>query len=641
MTAESPTRRSRFKHPMNRKLERGGVLLATLFFVTVLSASAAAVLGLSLYSYRLALRNDARAQAKAVAETEMDWIYYQFMNLILGGTDPWDTAGILATTLPADTGADHTTVIPTTNQIPFLKDHQTAGWIVRRSVVRNRFAQGEIPGTQDRGTIYYIDVRIEVLPPPSNSFAGSLTVHTGRYFQCSRTSVFQFAIFFQGDLEMAPGKDMTVNGDISANGSIYMGTWNGGNHATITLNNQVRYLKDDYFNTLSDRTTTTYREPNTPDNPHLSVDPVFGTSEATQVVPMDKPENLLGGVNAEALVASRPDLFPTVNDVYRSLIAPSPDDASSQEYPSYNPSLGDATAISAQRLYNRASLRITVDADGTIHFRKKDSSTDLDPALFAGVLTDFSPPPHTTPVYVTTVTDLREASVSPDTLVNVTEIDVSTLQAKLAAVFPGTDPNDPTTFDGTLYVNLKNGDINRPPSIRLINGEATPTVGSKGFSVATNGGIYVKGNYNTTLKSDGSYNPTMLMGDSVTLLSSNWDDANAANPDVNSRDATGGTVTIAGGVLTGNVSATPTTISGGAQNLLRYLENWTGTNVSVLGSLGRLFDSKYYIRPFQQPGTVYLAPDNRTFTYSDALQTVPPPDAPMTTNFSRGSFFYW
>jgi hypothetical protein len=627
---------------MKRKLERGGVLLATLVFVTVLSASAAAVLGLSLYSYRLALRNEVRAQAKAVADTEMDWVYYQFMNLILTGTDPWDTVGILATTLPAETGAVGSTVIPTIPYDPFLKDYQTAGWKVRRSLVYDRPPlTGQIPGTQDRGTIYYIDVRVEVLPPPSNSFAGSVTVRAGRYFQCSRTSVFQFAIFFQGDLEMAPGRDMTVNGDISANGSIYMGTWDGGNHATITLNNQVRYLKDDYFNTLSDRTTTTYREPNTPDNPHLTVDPVFGTSQATQVVPMDKPENLLGGVDADALVAARPDLFPTVNDVYRSLIAPSPDDAGSQEYPLYNQGLGDDTTIIAQRMYTRASLRITVDADGTVHFRKNGASTDLDPANFAGVLTDFSPPPHTSPVYVTTVYDQREAMP-----VNVTEIDVSALQAKLVASFPGTDPNDPAvTFDGTLYVNLKNGDTNRPPSIRLINAATTPTLSSKGFSVATNGGIYVVGNYNTEPTNhdyvNPVYNPAMLMGDAVTLLSTNWNDANAANPDVTARPSTGGTVTIAGGVLTGNVSATATTISGGAQNLLRYLENWTGTSVSVLGSIGRLFDSKYYIRPFQQPGTVYLAPDNRTFTYSDALQTEPPPDAPMTTNFSRGSYFYW
>jgi len=243
-------------------------------------------------------------------------------------------------------------------------------------------------------------------------------------------------------------------------------------------------------------------------------------------------------------------------------------------------------------------------------------------------VTDFSS--DSSGVYIKAVTDLREG-----TTVNVTEINVGALQAKLAASFPG------TTFDGTLYVNMKDGDSVHPPAVRLINATATPTVSSAGFSVATNGGIYVKGDYNTTPLTDGSCNPAMLMGDSVTLLSANWDDGNADDLNVNDRPATGGTATINGGVLTGNVAATTTTASGGAQNLLRYLENWTGTNVVVLGSLGRLFNSKYYIRPYQQPGTVYIPPLSRTFNYNTALQTMPPPDSPTTTSFTRGSFFNW
>jgi len=71
------------------------------------------------------------------------------------------------------------------------------------------------------------------------------------------------------------------------------------------------------------------------------------------------------------------------------------------------------------------------------------------------------------------------------------------------------------------------------------------------------------------------------------------------------------------------------------------LENWSGTSVTVLGSLGRLFDSKYYIRAYQQPGNVYIPPQSRTFTYNAALQTATPPDSPTTTSFTRGSFFNW
>jgi type II secretory pathway pseudopilin PulG len=271
---------------MNFKRKRGGVLLATLVFVTILSVAASSILALSLYSHRLALRNDLRAQAKAVAETEMDWIFYQFMNLILGGTNPPDTAALLAANLPCDTGPQGTTVVPTTDRSPYLEAHRTAGWIVRRSVVWNRTITGQIPSTQKRGTITYIDVRVEVLPPATSSYAGTTLERVGRYFSSSRTSIFQYAIFYQGDLEMAPGGSMTINGDISANGSIYMGAGKDqlGVYGVLQLNNMVRYLAGDYFNKDA-LGNTVYRKPGTPTGGTL-VPPVFGTDEASQVQTM-------------------------------------------------------------------------------------------------------------------------------------------------------------------------------------------------------------------------------------------------------------------------------------------------------------------------------------------------------------------
>ena len=602
---------------MKLKRESGGVLLATLVFVIILSTAASSILALSLFSYRLAMRNDLRAQAKAVAETEMDWTYYQFMNLILGGSDPQQTPTLLATNLPCDT-----TPIPTTDRSPYLEAHRTAGWIVRRSVVFNQYKEGVIPSTGKRGKITYIDVRVEVLPPASSAFSGTFSERVGRYFSCALTSIFQNAIFFQGDLEMAPGGNMTITGDISANGSIYMGAGRDqlGNLGTLTVNNQVRYLAGHYFNQDSNGNTV-LRKPGTPPGGTLTA-PVFGTSEADQVQEMTTQQNLLGGIDADALATARPDLFPSVNDVYRSLIAPPPDDATPQEYPNYPTSggLGDDPTISAQRMYNRAALRITVEADGSVHFRKKGESSDCD-SLFAGV--------------VATMVSVRDQREGCDVYVYPIEVDM--LNTRLAANYP--------TYDGTVYVNLKKGDSVYPAAIRLENAATTPTVSNLGFSVATNGGVYVVGDYNTTPKGTDAggnpiYNPAMIMGDAVTVLSPGWVDGHSADP-IGSRIATGGGTTINAGVLTGNVSATTTQASGGAQNLLRYLEDWTGIDVLIQGSLGRLFDSKYYIRPWQQPGSIYIQPHARNFTYDSSFQTQPPPDSPSTTDFTRGGFFNW
>ncbi len=652
MTVEArPARPRSFKHPMKLKRERGGVLLATLVFVIILSTAAASILALSLFSHRLALRNDLRAQARSVAETELDWIYYNFMNRILAGNDPSTTPDWLATSIPipgipstppgsylCDTGAPRTTVLPTTDRDPWLAAYRADGWKVRRSVVLRDTTTGMIAGTNKKGDVTYVDVRVEVHPPAASAFAGFVE-RDGRTFSCSRYSIFQYAIFFQGDLEMAPGGNMTINGDISANGSIYMGASadRDGNPGVLTINNQVRYLSRHYFNFDPDTGTTVYRKPGTPGGAALSP-PVFGTDQDQQVQTMDKQENLLGGLNAGAIQSERPDLFPTVNDVYRSLIAPPPEKATAQEYPNYtgvgtDTGIGDNPTIHVERMYTRASLVITVDDDGTPHYTKKDG-TEMNLSNFAGVLTDFSANPGTTPpIFVKSVADQRE-----NCDVYITEINVDVLNTQLQTYFPD--------FAGSLYVNLKNAYAVHPSAIRLKNGASTPIPAGadKGFSVTTNGGIYVVGNYNTdTRDADGNpvVNPAMLMGDSVTLLSTNWDD-NKANQPIDQRHATPGTTTINAGVLTGNVSATSEHSSGGAQNLIRYLEDWGGVNVVIKGSLGRLFDSKYFIRTWRQPGDIYRQPFSRSFIYDTTFQSgAPPPDSPQTTEFNRGSMINW
>jgi hypothetical protein len=91
----------------------------------------------------------------------------------------------------------------------------------------------------------------------------------------------------------------------------------------------------------------------------------------------------------------------------------------------------------------------------------------------------------------------------------------------------------------------------------------------------------------------------------------------------------------------GNTSATATTASGGVQNVVRYLENWNGSSVTYVGSIGRLLESKSFVAPFQQPGQVYGIPANRNFTFNPALVQHRPPGGLTSTAFSRGAFFTW
>jgi hypothetical protein len=632
---------------MKCRTQRGSVLITTLTFLMIIIVSVAGVFQLAMNSYKLSQRNDLRARARSVAESELEFLYYNFESLIVGGASATNVPSSLSTY--CDVGST-----PATNHSPFaqLQQQQNDGWIVRRSIEFEQTITGTIPGTTKTGTISYLTARIDVLPGAASAFANSVAVRVGRRFNNSTTSIFQYSIFFQGDLELAPSGITTITGDIAANGSIYMGASSGG---TLTINNQMRHLAGYYFNTDSTGNAT-YRKPGTwnaatnsivtDDTTSLSA-PLFGTSQASQSETMTSPENLLGGLDAAAIATSRNDLFGATdttanqaiaeNNVYRSLIAPPPSAASAGEYPAGTnlATTADDASLNALRAYTRAGMIVTVNSDGSITYTESRSgvSTTAPASNYAGVV-------NTTSMY-----DMREGKT-----IAITEIDVGALKTKLATTFPN-DVNGNPTFNGLLYINLKNTTTSTPAAVRLTNAATTPGVDTgSGFSVATNGGLYVKGNYNTTPYTDpnthiASNNPAMLEADAVTVLSSAWTDANAAAA-IGSRVATSGTTTINSGILTGNVPSSDTVASGGAQNLVRFLEQWTDTSgnkgtVTFNGSLGRLFSSKYFTAPYSAiTGVVYTVP-NRNFTFNSGLKTKTPPGAPTITAFSRGSFFTW
>jgi hypothetical protein len=104
------------------------------------------------------------------------------------------------------------------------------------------------------------------------------------------------------------------------------------------------------------------------------------------------------------------------------------------------------------------------------------------------------------------------------------------------------------------------------------------------------------------------------------------------------------------GILTGNTPSTssPPTNSGGVQNLVRMMEDWSGYRVTIRGSMGQLFSSKYMNSQFRSPSAplpdgdlVYWIPDERRLNFDRDLARRPPVWTPTTTEFNRGDFFTW
>jgi hypothetical protein len=153
-------------------------------------------------------------------------------------------------------------------------------------------------------------------------------------------------------------------------------------------------------------------------------------------------------------------------------------------------------------------------------------------------------------------------------------------------------------IDGVYIYNSVPSTGSQLPSVRLVDGQQLP---AGGLSVATPFPVYVMGNYNTTtngtrysttLGDTTNTHPAAIMGDAVTILSTNWSDSYTASTTLNSRNLPVST-TINAACLEGIVPSNGTQYSGGVENFLRLLENWGNVTLNYNGSIVVLFQSQY------------------------------------------------
>ena len=102
------------------------------------------------------------------------------------------------------------------------------------------------------------------------------------------------------------------------------------------------------------------------------------------------------------------------------------------------------------------------------------------------------------------------------------------------------------------------------------------------------------------------------MADSITILSDNWIDANstfANKPTCTTGGPTPGTTTVNAAMLEGIVRSTNGAYSGGLENFLRLLENWSSSiPLWYNGSIIVMFPSQYATNYWKQTGGYYNPP---------------------------------
>ena len=94
------------------------------------------------------------------------------------------------------------------------------------------------------------------------------------------------------------------------------------------------------------------------------------------------------------------------------------------------------------------------------------------------------------------------------------------------------------------------------------------------------------------------------MADCVTLISNSWIDANSTNA-LAARIASNTTVNAA--IVAGNVPSKNGNYSGGGENFVRFMEDWTGKTFTYYGSMLNLFTSSQGVGAWGSANT-YLPP---------------------------------
>ncbi len=186
------------------------------------------------------------------------------------------------------------------------------------------------------------------------------------------------------------------------------------------------------------------------------------------------------------------------------------------------------------------------------------------------------------------------------------------------------------------------------PAVRVANGTMLPTqTAPYGFTVATKQPLYVYGNYNATNTSGSSLGvnntshtwPAALVGDAITILSTNWGDGTTSKKPT----AGTGSTTVNAALLAGIVRSLPSYnsstgigYSGGVENFLRTLESWSSANLWYNGSIVVMFPSRYATNYWVQTGNYYDAPNRHwAFDTNFTLQTGLPPLTPSSKGVIR------
>jgi hypothetical protein len=484
--------------------------------------------------------------------------------------------------------------------------------------------------------------------------------------QFAAIPVFQFAIFYNMDLEIDPGQNMAIKGSVWSNGGIWSGSDNVWYSNTVAAVGRV-YLttNDPWCNGKTDVGTPigNFAIPPTSGNDRITMPIGTNNDPATvaaliDLAPAPYTLNTALAYTTNGLVyfANGADLYLT-NWGINTRSAPTGTNMILYYQDVANVSKGPLYQYMIPLPYDYYYVN---NLTNHIPF----STNNISPSTSTNVYAFCNNIKYAGYSFLTNVVfyDWREGwNSGVPKAVQAVQIDIgkyNTWLTNVAANNGGStyntqclDPSDKSHPIDSIYiyngVPLTGTTL---PAVRVYNGGMLPTqTAPKGFTVATKMPLYVYGNYNVSnttcsvlgKNSTGSCTwPSALIADAITILSVNWND------NVSNTLPTPLTTTVNAAMLEGIVRSTnisnPGIYSGGVENFLRLLENWSQSiplwyNGSIVVMFPSQMATNYQVAP--SSSGYYNAPArNWAFDTNFTLQIGLPPLTPQNKGVIRASW---
>jgi hypothetical protein len=562
----------------------------------------------------------------------------------------------------------------------------TTGWPVQYT-----FSNSVTWGTQGTNLNYLGSEYTNLLGFPQTNIITVTATPSGQTFNVPATvsqtfvfasiPAFQFAIFYNINLEMDPSATMPIAGAVFSNAGIWAGTPNLIFSNTVEAAGQVSTNSVDPFVSNNSKTDSGTPQANfvyagSPPQPESGVNPLVIPIGASSTGTNDNSTNVEAIINIPPASVAAPQSIAYVptNQVYdfnaASLIISNWYWASNGVAPwsnNFTVILQDSVTSPSLQSNGVAMNWIMLTNDYYIFSNRYGSSAGAYKLLPTNYVPGFRFTNNMSsirwtnnPTGTNTVWYAGFSFLSDVTFYDYRESDFAqAIQFDVAKfiIWLGTNyANGGYNWNADLNADMGHG-INSAfiynavplnnqqlPAVRVANGMLLP---SSGLTLATPQPMYVLGSYNVSANGHaallGSHNtantyPAAFLADAITILSSNWNDT-LYTSSYSESSRTPCPTTINAACLEGIVPSTSSAYCGGVENFLRLLEAWSGstTPLTYNGSIMVMFPSQYATN--QWGGSYYGVPERDwSFDTNFLIQAELPPLTPQFKAVIRNSW---